>query len=251
MKIALCAITGRGVATAERLAAALPDAELFNLEGKGRLRRWTEENFHRYDGHIFIMSMGIVYRIIAPLITDKYRDPAVVVVDDAARFAIAALSGHEGGANDLAFRTARILDAQPVVTTASDTNRRITMGVGCRKGIAPEAVEAAVRQVLAEQDLTPHDIRVAASADVKREEAGLIRAFEALGIPLLFLSSERIRNFSGYSNVSEAAMRQLGLPGVSEPCALLVGREAVLIRERVVVGGVTIALALEDGKKGL
>ena len=109
MKIAVSAITGNGMAAAEELAERLPGSELFNLKGKGLLKQWTEENFHSYDGHIFIMSMGIVYRIIAPLITDKYQDPAVVVVDDARRYAIAALSGHEGGANRLTFKTAQIL----------------------------------------------------------------------------------------------------------------------------------------------
>ncbi|MCK5202054.1 MAG: cobalamin biosynthesis protein, partial [Spirochaetales bacterium] len=216
--------------------------------GKGLLKQWTEENFHSYDGHIFIMSMGIVYRIIAPLITDKYQDPAVVVVDDASRYAIAALSGHEGGANRLAFKAAQILDAQPVVTTASDTNKRIIIGIGCRKGTSSKDIQLAVLTVLKANHLELDEVRLAASVDIKKEEKGMIEAFNHLDIPLLFISSEKIRTFTGYKNISEAAQRQLGLPGVSEPCALLSGRNTALIQERVVTGPVTIALAREDEK---
>lgn len=248
MKIAISAITDNGLAAARKLAAELPEAAVFDLKGKGRLKAWVREHFHHYQGHVFIMSMGIVYRIIAPLITDKYHDPAVVVVDDAVRHAIAALSGHEGGANALAFKTARILDAQPVVTTASDTNRKIILGVGCRKGTAAGEIEEAVGRILKEKGLRPADVRLAASADIKRDEPGMIVAFDRMDIPLLFIPSSRIRNFSGYENPSEAARRQLGLPGVSEPCALLAGRNTKLIQGRTVIGRVTIAVAREDAQ---
>ena len=52
------------------------------------------------------MATGIAARIIAPYIDNKYIDPAVVTVDEGGRFAISLLSGHEGGANNLAIRVA-------------------------------------------------------------------------------------------------------------------------------------------------
>ncbi len=66
------------------------------------------------------MALGIVVRLAGPLATDKRRDPALVVVDDAGRFAISVLGGHGAGANDLAVQVAGILGATPVITTASD-----------------------------------------------------------------------------------------------------------------------------------
>lgn len=81
---------------------------------------WTEKQFSEADGLIYIGAAGIAVRSIAPYLKDKMTDPAVVVVDDQARYAISLLSGHVGGANDLTERTARILGAVPVVTTASD-----------------------------------------------------------------------------------------------------------------------------------
>ncbi len=248
MKIAICHITGNGGRIAEELTGNFPRSQVFDLSGKGNVSQWVNENFHAFEGHIFIMSMGIVYRVIADLISDKYHDPAVVVVDDARRFSIAALSGHEGGANDLAFKTAQILDNQPVITTASDTNKSITLGIGCRKGTTEEQILSAVNQALQANDLTSDNIRIAASVDIKKTEQGMLMAFDQLNIPLLFISSERIRNFTGYTNESKAAMRQLGLPGVSEPCALLSARKGELIMEKTVYGNVTIALAMEEMK---
>jgi cobalt-precorrin 5A hydrolase len=66
------------------------------------------------------MALGIVVRLAGPLATDKRRDPAVVVVDDAGRFAISVLGGHGSRANELAGEVAAILGAAPVVTTASE-----------------------------------------------------------------------------------------------------------------------------------
>lgn len=79
--------------------------------------------FDRYSGHIFIMSTGIVVRLIAPLIRHKTEDPAVVVVDDGGCHAISLLSGHLGGANELARQISATIGARPVITTATDVNQ--------------------------------------------------------------------------------------------------------------------------------
>lgn len=78
--------------------------------------------FNKFESHIFIFSTGIAVRMIKNLIISKTEDPAVVVVDDAGKFAVSLLSGHLGGANDLAKTVADIIDATPVVTTATDVN---------------------------------------------------------------------------------------------------------------------------------
>lgn len=69
---------------------------------------------------VFIAATGIVVRVIAPLIDRKDRDPAVVVLDQAGRFAVSLLSGHLGGANGLAREVADITGGTPVITTATD-----------------------------------------------------------------------------------------------------------------------------------
>ena len=73
------------------------------------------------DEIIYVGALGTCVRKILPqVMADKHTDPAVVCVDTTGRFVIPVLSGHVGGANDLARRIARRLGATPVITTRSD-----------------------------------------------------------------------------------------------------------------------------------
>ena len=94
---------------------------------KEKLSDWTKEAFSTADAVIFIGAAGIAVRSIAPFVRDKYLDPAVVVVDELGRYCISLLSGHIGGANDLARRVAALIDAQPVITTATDLENRFAV----------------------------------------------------------------------------------------------------------------------------
>lgn len=87
-----------------------------------QLRTLLTGIWKKYDAFIMIMATGIVVRMIAPLLESKESDPAVVVMDDAGRFAISLLSGHLGGANELAERCAFASGARAVITTATDAN---------------------------------------------------------------------------------------------------------------------------------
>ena len=84
------------------------------------LDAWTERIFPAVDGLVFVSAAGIAVRAVAPWVRDKMTDPAVVVVDEGGQYAISLLSGHLGGANDLARQVAGAIGAQPVITTASD-----------------------------------------------------------------------------------------------------------------------------------
>ncbi len=131
MKTAIITITRGGIELGLRLHERLEDSELFIPEkykgltsGKGTvfgaLKELVVKAFSSYEGLIFIMATGIVVRTIAPLIKGKDVDPAVVVMDEAGRFAISMLSGHLGGANELAEKTGKLVGATPVITTATD-----------------------------------------------------------------------------------------------------------------------------------
>jgi len=116
--IGLIAVTAAGRAAAARLATSWP-GETRAYDGpaaRSLPRAWHECE----DGLVCFLAAGAVIRLIAPLLASKRTDPAVVCVDEAARFAVPLVGGHAGGANALAVRVADVLGAQPVITTASD-----------------------------------------------------------------------------------------------------------------------------------
>jgi cobalt-precorrin 5A hydrolase len=130
LQIAVWALTPNGAELARKIADGWPQARLY-LSARlkipsgafntfHRLADALSEEFLRYQGHIFIMSTGIVIRMIAPLIRHKTVDPAVIVIDEAGRYAISLLSGHIGGANALTEQVACHIQAIPVITTATD-----------------------------------------------------------------------------------------------------------------------------------
>lgn len=97
------------------LAGRLP-YEHHHADLAGNVRAlWAE-----VDGLVLVCATGIAVRLIAPLLADKHTDPAVVCIDDGGRWAIALAGGHRG-ANDLATDVAALLDAEPVITTATDS----------------------------------------------------------------------------------------------------------------------------------
>ncbi|MFG1866571.1 precorrin-3B C(17)-methyltransferase [Micromonospora arborensis] len=116
-RIGLVAATAAGRRHAHTVIAAWPHARLVEAETVADALRtaWAE-----CDAVVAFLATGAVVRIVAPLLGDKHSDPAVVVVDEAARHAVALLGGHAGGGNDLAEQVGAVLDARPVITTATD-----------------------------------------------------------------------------------------------------------------------------------
>ena len=120
MRVELIAFTARGNALAERLAAELTGAgcpAACTREGL-RVEEWAARAFGRSEALVFVGAAGIAVRAIAPCLRHKSTDPAVVVVDEAGRYAVPILSGHLGGANDLARRIAALTGAEAVLPPA-------------------------------------------------------------------------------------------------------------------------------------
>ena len=116
------------------LQAAAKDHEIsFSAVRAGGLVPWAGEWFPKADALVFVGAAGIAVRAIAPFVKDKQTDPAVLVTDEGGNFVIPILSGHIGGANELAVTAARALGAQPVVTTATDINKKFSVDVFARK----------------------------------------------------------------------------------------------------------------------
>ncbi len=86
------------------------------------LGEWTQKQFQQHHALIFIGACGIAVRAIAPYVQDKLKDSPVVVIDEGGSFVIPILSGHYGGANELAKKIACNIGATAVITTATDVN---------------------------------------------------------------------------------------------------------------------------------
>ena len=122
MTRAYLAFTEKGLALAQKLASALPGTVDRCGHGGPGLADWAAEQFAHADALIFVGAVGIAVRAIAPHCRNKAVDPAVVVLDECGHFAVPILSGHLGGANDLARALAAVCGAVPVITTATDAN---------------------------------------------------------------------------------------------------------------------------------
>lgn len=130
MSLCAAAFSERGAALARRLAEALGGTAWASpryagngaLPIEGPLADWAGERFADCDAIVFVGSCGIAVRAIAPHVKSKTTDPAVVAVDELGHSAVALLSGHIGGANELAKRIAEIAGGRAVITTATDIN---------------------------------------------------------------------------------------------------------------------------------
>ena len=138
MKVYIIAFSTQGCRTAKAVAEAMSgeDVSLFaktTADSLGitqvtkSMRTWTKEAFSVCDSIVFVGSVGIAVREIAPFVKSKDVDPAVISMDELARFTIPLLSGHIGGANELALRIAGDIGSTPVVTTATDINGKIAI----------------------------------------------------------------------------------------------------------------------------
>ena len=112
MKVAIIQISEAGADIALSLQREF-SAQIISRTEVGK--QWK-----KFDAFVFIGAMGICVRTIAPYIKDKHEDPAVVCVDSMGLNAISVLSGHIGGANNLAREVAALIGAREVITTQSD-----------------------------------------------------------------------------------------------------------------------------------
>ena len=141
MKLAILAITKNGSALARRIWESYPEgADLylpkrFVQKGERGVKRLSDDLASdvakvfgkKYKGLAFVMAAGIVVRLIAPHLKSKLTDPAVIVLDERGEYVISLLSGHAGGANDLAEAIAELIGGEPVITTASDVQESIAV----------------------------------------------------------------------------------------------------------------------------
>lgn len=252
-RVAFITLSSEGAALFPAIQSGIPGVRLYAhralppIAGAvclDQIVQLTAELFHQSDAMIYAAPCGVVVRSLGALPSHKTTDPAVVVVDVLARWAISLLSGHEGGANELAIRIANLTGAEPITTT-TEARKDVIAGIGCRRGTPSSAINDAVLKALDQSGASLNDVRLLASADVKANEPGLLEAARSLGLPLRIISSDEIRASTRAFTRSGFVQRNVGLPAVAEPCALLAGRRTHLFLPKSIFNQVTVALARE------
>ena len=325
--------TARGAQTGQRIAAALSEACVEQYARSvdpslktTKLSRMVQQAMVDCDLILFVGATGIAVRACAPYLQGKQYDPAILVIDENARFVISLLSGHLGGANALANQLARELRAQPVITTATDNRnifavdtwaksqnctvhdisqikyisgallredwvglcsdfpiegslpdhvcltdksqcgvvisidvhrkpfphtlnlvpRIVHMGIGCRRGIPSEKIEAAARMVLSEANIPFSAVKRAATIDLKKDELGLCQFCQKHQIPLTTYTAQQLMQTSGQYTGSDFVQSVVGVDNVCERAAVLSSQHGALISRKTAIHGVTVALAVQN-----
>jgi cobalt-precorrin 5A hydrolase / precorrin-3B C17-methyltransferase len=143
-ELAIVAITRQGADAGRTIKAFLPESYLYvptkfasgdpnEHPFKQPVSSLIAEIFTKHRQMVLIMAVGIAVRLIAPLANNKRRDPGIVAMDESSKYVVSLLSGHDGGANELARKIASFIGAQPVITTASESKGILSLDLLAKK----------------------------------------------------------------------------------------------------------------------
>lgn len=252
--IRIFALTHAGAALGQHIKAALLEADAtaqvtFELKPEP-FTETVQTAFTNQERLILICATGIAVRTLAPVLVDKYRDPAVLVLDEEGQFVIPLLSGHEGGANEWGRKISELLNAQLAMTTASPYLQPVYMvGMGCERGCSQAHLLALLEDGLAKQKLSINDIVSINSIDIKADEVGLIELAKSLGKRFQTYSPEALAMVNDQlANPSSYVYETVGVYGVAESAALwaakqATGNQAELIQPKLKTTKATLAIA--------
>lgn len=337
MKMAIISVSDKGKTLALKLKDKLDDDSTIircDLYHKN-VKNYFPVLFYEYDAIIAIMASGILIRSIAPLVESKVTDPAVLNIDDNGNFVISTLSGHLGGANELAHKISGLIDATPVITTSTDVNKKlgidvlakdlyltidntkeilyfnkaileghelsftinpnknfdylfeylnnntleinlsiyysskisvdevhvevdehkiilkekkIVVGIGCRRGKECEKIYDGLKKSLDDLNILPSRVNMLTSAEIKKDEKGILELSDKLEIPVEFVKIDKLKLFESRDvTKSDFVYSKFGIYGVCEPSALIMaGFDSKLIYKKTSYDGVTISIAVSN-----
>lgn len=350
MKIAAISFTKNGIKLEEKIVEKLKinnyETEGYFLSKKNlseallpidtNLSDWTFEQFKSKDAIIFIGATGIAVRAIAPFVKSKDEDPAIICIDELGNYVISLLSGHLGWANDLSLAIADIIKATPIISTATDLNKKFAvdtwaksqalvpvnisaikavssnilndedvlmysdykisgklpenikliekdvfiesinsqkvgiylsdnfftnsvydnclwltpknlhLGIGARRGIAKEQIEALFFQVMGQigaETLRVSDIN---SIDIKADELAICQFSEGLAVNFHTYTAEELLSLKGEFTASTFVKSKVGVDNVCERAALLASHGGELVVRKTSLNGVTMAIAKSE-----
>lgn len=125
-----------------------------------------------------------------------------------------------------------------------EPHARFAVGIGCRRGVSPEQIEAAVLAALGARPICA--VRCVATLDAKAGEPGLLAFCARYRLPLVTFGAKAAgacADAHGLPASSAAARLHVGAVAVCEPCALLAAPGGTLVVRKQVHEGVTVAVA--------
>lgn len=336
MKIAIISVSEKGKKLSEKLKSLLNNDSTVILTDTyyKNVKKTMPFLFDKYDAVIAIMASGILIRSIAPLINSKVSDPAILNIDEKGEHVISMLSGHLGGANHLTAKIADLINAKPVITTATDVNNKLGIdiiasdlylnienpksivvinkailegkqiiieinnnylkkylenntleidlliknndnlkpsemivkyenttlkltertfvaGIGCRRNKSSNEIENALKKVLNDLNIPLTRLNILSSAEIKKDEKGLIKLADKLNIPIYFIEMDKLKLFkSDIVQSSQFVKSKFGIIGVCEPSAMIsAGFDSELIYKKTAFDGVTVSIAVSKKEK--
>lgn len=157
MIICVCSFSENGKEWEKVLKFQLPDVIWVTRPHDIKPYEWVKSQFAKRLPILFIGSVGIAVRIISPLVTDKFSDSPVMVMDEGGRNLIPILSGHIGGANELSRMIASKIGATPVITTSTDVHNVYSIDVFAQKNslriINRDAIKLVARKFISKKEI--------------------------------------------------------------------------------------------------
>lgn len=184
-----------------------------------------------------ITSMALAKRVSAEILTGD-----IPFYTDGTRPGALANGLVWGDGGDLGVCVS-VRDLKPFRDTLLLVPRALRLGIGCRRGTAGEAVEAAVRKVLSENKLRIEAVAGVGSIDVKSDEAGLLECCQGHGWPVRFYSAAQLNAVAGSFSKSEFVKNTVGVDNVCERAAAAFGGRIIV--QKTALNGVTVAVAEE------
>lgn len=130
--IRVCFWTKKAETLFEKIKLSLSEILWTPINSKENLSLWTKDSFEKSLPILFIGATGIAVRTISPFIKSKGLDSPVIVIDEDGKFVIPILSGHLGNANEIAKIISKSINAQAVITTATDINQKFSIDTFAR-----------------------------------------------------------------------------------------------------------------------
>lgn len=126
--------------------------------------------------------------------------------------------------------------------------RKLVVGIGCKRGKSSSEIYEGYKKSLEELNLDESRVNMLASAEVKKDEEGLLELAKSLNKPINFVDLDRLKLFESKDiQKSEFVKSKFGIYGVCEPSALITaGFDSKLIYKKTSYNGVTISMAISE-----